>query len=263
MQTVVVLGMHKSGTSLVAEMLHHGGIEMIEALQGVSYDKGEKYERQETGAINKALLKAENLYSLDVRRELNRHDIDPALTERAQRLVAEMTGRDMDWGFKDPRTCLTWKFWRPILPPHKLICIFRNVDEVHHRYRWRGKWFGLRAMDAWYRYNRAMLNAYQAAAPADRSLIDYHSLMSKADATSELAAFVGRPLEDRRDPKMRRTTRKADLRTYRDALIYLLTTGRNVWTFNRRLRRLSRRQQPVANNQGARAHCPCERRLPR
>ena len=240
MQPVVVLGMHKSGTSLVAEMLHHSGVEMIESLRGVSYDKGEKYERDETSAINKALLKAEDLYSLDVRRKLEPEGVDPSLEERAREFVASKGGREGDWGFKDPRTCLTWDFWKPLLPPHKLICIFRNVDEVHHRYRWRGRFFGLRALDAWYRYNVAMLEAYEAAPQSSRMLLDYHDLMERPDEVQRLSLFLGRTVEDRRNPEMRRTTRKADARTKRDALLYRLLTGKDVWKLNRRLRELAR-----------------------
>ena len=239
MQTVVVLGMHKSGTSLVAEMLHHSGVEMIEALRGVSYDKGEKYERDETSEINKALLKAEGLYSLEVRRKLELASVDPELTGRARRFVEAMAKRGADWGFKDPRTCLTWEFWKPLLPEHKLICIFRNVDEVHHRYRWRGRFFGLRALDAWYRYNMAMLEAYEAAPAGSRMLIDYHELMDRADGVAALSDFLGRAVEDRRNPQMRRTKGKADMRTNWDAVLYRLLTGKNVWKLNRRLRALA------------------------
>lgn len=246
MQTIVVLGMHKSGTSLVAEMLHHSGIEMIEALRGVSYDKGEKYERDETSAINKALLKAEELYSLEVRRKLDLGSVPDALAHRARAFVASMAHRGADWGFKDPRTCLTWEFWQPLLPEHKLICVFRNVDEVHHRYRWRGRFFGLRAMDAWYRYNMAMLEAYEAAPVGSRMLLNYHDLMERRDEIDILSSFVGRQLTDRRNPQMRRTTGKADARTRRDAVLYRLLSGRNVWGLNRRLRELARVDQAAS-----------------
>ena len=54
----VVLGMHKSGTTLLSQVLHHSGIDMGEIPDGVSYDKGNKYEDQESFHINMELIRA-------------------------------------------------------------------------------------------------------------------------------------------------------------------------------------------------------------
>ncbi len=43
----VIFGMHKSGTTLVAEMLHKSGINMGDFDESVSYDIGNQYERNE------------------------------------------------------------------------------------------------------------------------------------------------------------------------------------------------------------------------
>ena len=55
----VVLGMHKSGTTLISETLHESGINMGEfsdIQQGIGYDEGHKYERRETQQINRQIL---------------------------------------------------------------------------------------------------------------------------------------------------------------------------------------------------------------
>lgn len=45
----VVLGMHKSGTTLVSQILHHSGIPMGDGFdENVTYDGGNKYEREST-----------------------------------------------------------------------------------------------------------------------------------------------------------------------------------------------------------------------
>jgi hypothetical protein len=52
----VVLGMHKSGTTLVSEILHHSGIRMVENDSVESYDHGNHFEREDTNQFNKRLL---------------------------------------------------------------------------------------------------------------------------------------------------------------------------------------------------------------
>ena len=240
MRTVVVLGMHKSGTSLVAETLHHSGIAMVEALRDGGYDEGEKYERAETRAINKALLDAEGVYSLDVRTQLDPGAADPALVERARALVASMEARGEDWGFKDPRTCMTWSFWEPLLREPLLVCVFRDAGEVHRRYRSKPLFSAFRSMDAWYRYNDAMRRAYLAAPAERRLMIDYRELMRGETDWSALSRLAGRPLGDRRDPAMRRHVARVDARGWWDALRYRLRSGNSVRSLSRELRRLAR-----------------------
>jgi hypothetical protein len=49
----VFLSMHKSGTTLVSEILHHSGINMGDDIdEHVSYDRGNKYEHESTLGLN-------------------------------------------------------------------------------------------------------------------------------------------------------------------------------------------------------------------
>ncbi|MGM0484512.1 MAG: hypothetical protein ACQERI_08185, partial [Candidatus Krumholzibacteriota bacterium] len=53
----VLLGMHKSGTTLISRMLHESGINMCgEPCGEASYDAGNKYERLEFLIYNTAML---------------------------------------------------------------------------------------------------------------------------------------------------------------------------------------------------------------
>ena len=44
----VVLGMHKSGTTLVSDILHRSGVPMVEVRSSEGYDQGNKMERDAT-----------------------------------------------------------------------------------------------------------------------------------------------------------------------------------------------------------------------
>jgi len=52
----VILGMHKSGTTLVSSLLHNADINMIEDTAEQDYDKGGYYERESTLQLNYDIL---------------------------------------------------------------------------------------------------------------------------------------------------------------------------------------------------------------
>lgn len=52
----VIMGMHKSGTSLIAETLHKSGINMGYFDEQLSYDEANHYERWHTSELNHYLL---------------------------------------------------------------------------------------------------------------------------------------------------------------------------------------------------------------
>lgn len=131
----VVLGMHKSGTTLIAQTLHKSGINMGNFDLNQTYDKGNKYERLETQNINKRLLNCGNAHSLDVIQPISENEYyDKKLIQNAQTMIDYLNSNYNDWGFKDPRTCLTYKFWKKILPEHKLIIVYRHPVEVEKHY---------------------------------------------------------------------------------------------------------------------------------
>lgn len=216
-QIYVLLGMHKSGTTLVSEMLHKSGIPMVENDDGRGYDQGNHYERAATNALNKDLLACGERSSLKVTRTYFPGPEDADLRERAKREVA-LSSRDGEeaWGFKDPRTCLTYWFWADVLPPHRLICIYRDFAHVRAHYLSRKTLSpsrGLRALRAWGIYNTCMFEAYQSRQPDDRIMLNYETLMKDDGELARLQRFVGRPVIDRRRKSLNRQAGRPDTRT--------------------------------------------------
>lgn len=204
----IVLGMHKSGTTLVSNMLHHSSVAMVERESDKAYREGNKYERSSTNSFNKELLSAKNTKSIFLRTRLDISTVKPekysAATELVSRIEAET---ESDWGFKDPRTCLTYDFWKTVLPRHKAICVIRDPKKVHDHYAgWKLFGFrdGINALLAWHAYNELILE-YVKGLPVDRSIVvDYGMLVSKEAEFSRLEKFVGRKLVDRRNSQRRR-----------------------------------------------------------
>lgn len=205
----VVLGMHKSGTTLVSQLLHHSGIAMVEkADDAVGYDQGNQWERESTKQINHAILGSEGRYSLDARRPATPPML-AGLDDRMRRVVAECGDGHPDWGFKDPRTCLTYGAWAMVLPEHRIIVVYRRPEEA-----WAHYWASTRGrrrltvfreyLPCWCEYNSAILDILRTTTMPS-IVVAYTRLMESDAELRRLESFIGRPLADRRRPSLHRS----------------------------------------------------------
>lgn len=209
MMVHVVLGMHKSGTTLVSQMLHQSGIAMVEeADASTSYDDGNQWEREATKMVNHSLLGSAGLYSLHATRR-GATAPDDATAARMRAIVAECSARHADWGFKDPRTCLTYADWARVLPPHRIIVVYRRPEEA-----WTHYWNSTRGsrrltvlrefLPRWCEYNAAILRALETTSMPS-IVLHYSRLMDDDREFARLRDFLGRDLSDQRRPGMRRS----------------------------------------------------------
>ena len=198
----LVLGMHKSGTTLVSQILHRSGIDMGDGFEvGGTYDQGNQWERREAFLVNLDLVGCTegDYYSLDYYLEVE----GPLLTQpgdQMRRMIEICEARGGDWGFKEPLTCLTYRLWRKVLPPHKIVGVYRSPLEVINHYRAPGYrpdkvW---RALRAWSNYNRGVLEAVKSAGSSGL-LLRYENLMKEEAEFARLQEFLGRPLVDVRN----------------------------------------------------------------
>lgn len=215
--TYVVLGMHKSGTTLVAEILHRAGIPMVETASDADYASGNKWERESTLALDKAALDAREADSLSLAPPDEASLLRAAPLERAQELVAQL-GASGEWGFKDPRACLAWPLWRRVLRAPRIVGVYRHSSAVVEHYlenaaslhragrfwRLRVEWLALRR---WCEYNERVLEAIEGSdAPA--ILVSYERLLRGDEELARLQRFLGRAFADPRrsaSPRSRRT----------------------------------------------------------
>ncbi len=238
----IVLGMHKSGTTLVSQLLHFSGIEMVSSSDERTYDQGNHYERAFTNEINKELLSCGRAQSLDVVRPLKPGARSHDLVRKVSAEVDRLNAAGQDWGFKDPRTCLTYDFWREAIPHHKLIFVIRDVGEIYGRYLKKkslGVFRGIKALHAWHTYNIHALAGYNAARDEDRIVVDYTSLMGDGPDFSRLSRFVGRDLEDMRVKELQRSALVKPKRMQMEVFLYKLVSGNDVFDLNGKLASLA------------------------
>jgi hypothetical protein len=206
----VILGMHKSGTTLVSQMLHHAGINMVDANKaGISYDQGNKYERQSAKELNEAILNCRGQESIDIAAPLT-VQFTEGQRAQMQTIVAQCSEKYPMCGFKDPRTCLLYPLWASELPQHKIIAVYRSPQELwqryrsdHHRNRYRDPLKAWKLMNRWCEHNIGILNALQTS-PMDFIVVEYRRLVSTQAEFERLQDFVGQPLSDQRQIKLYR-----------------------------------------------------------
>ncbi len=133
-KTFVILGMHRSATSLIAGALKDFGVDLGRQLLGVNYffkDDDSKisahFENIDFLKLNEEILTTAGGSWSNPPSEKNILALKEKFAPRIKKLVKEKSGL---WGWKDPRTTLTIKLYLPYLKNPHFICCFREPLEV-------------------------------------------------------------------------------------------------------------------------------------
>lgn len=159
---LVICGMHRSGTSLVASVLREAGLDI--GLKGdVVPEPGQPrghFEDRDFHGLHEAILAAagRTCFTAD---EASIAVIPAVFEERARALAAAREGRPF-WGWKDPRTCLFLDLWDRLLPRARYLFLYRHPVDVALSLWRRNTESELRedpwlAFRAWELYNRRLL----------------------------------------------------------------------------------------------------------
>lgn len=126
---LIIVGMHRSGTSLTARWLQmcglHLGSELVPATRS---NREGHYEDLEITRLHREILRRNGLTYL-TRREVPIHTTEQDRYE-AQRLVVERAASSPAWGWKDPRTSLFLPFWQDVVPAAKYLIVYRHYAQV-------------------------------------------------------------------------------------------------------------------------------------
>lgn len=139
---ICVAGMHRSGTSMIMNMLHVAGVNVGPAdrlFPPLPDNPRGFWEKKEFVALNNEILArlgGSSVEPPEMKSDWLEHVND--LAAKAQRLIDSFSGRE-PWGWKDPRNCLTLPFWERLLPDLKVVICLRHPLEValslRHRMR--------------------------------------------------------------------------------------------------------------------------------
>ena len=191
---VCVLGMHRSGTSLLSEMLLRAGLELGPAWEmlgaGPSNPRGHFENRRFTWINDRVLAAFDG--SWDHPPALPADWLrDPRLDETrrdARRLLASVPP-ERPYGWKDPRNSLVVPFWRELVPRLQFIIVLRAPLAVARSLERRDAFPLDRSSRLWFEYVR---RAVMDTSGARRLFVDYDEVLRDVRGTSErLAAFCG------------------------------------------------------------------------
>ncbi|MGN6189350.1 MAG: sulfotransferase family protein [Conexibacter sp.] len=195
---VVVLGYHRSGTSMVTRMLNLLGVDLGDEaalLPPEERDNARGYwEPRWMIDLNEEILAAVGsgtFAPFAPEPGWERAEALEPLRERARALLDEhFAGRAL-WGWKDPRTSLTLPFWRELIdgPLRCVLCVRSPADAVASLLRRNVGIDGWTYAERWLDH---VALALAATAPAERTVVFYEdALRDPAGEAHRIAAFLG------------------------------------------------------------------------
>ncbi len=163
---LVITGMHRSGTSVVASALASAGLAIGERLMdaGPGNPVGH-FEDLDFVELHARILRANGLGGEGYTTYASLR-VPPALESVARSLIASRRDSHKTWGWKDPRTTLFLDFWLSRLPEARFLLLIRRPWEVvDSLYRRGDDSFQLHpafAIDVWTAYNRRIRDFFLA-----------------------------------------------------------------------------------------------------
>jgi len=179
---IIMTGMHRSGTSLVASVFARAGVHLGDRMLGPGPGNPRGYfEDLEIVDLHERAL-ASCGTTMYVERA-GRLALPPEVREHARAIVAAR-GAHASWGFKDPRTTLFLDDWDALAPGARYVFVYRDAAGVltslarrrdpalHRQYpgavaleRLGAPRFRFAtAIETWRRYNRALIAFAERAA---------------------------------------------------------------------------------------------------
>ena len=125
---VIVLGMHRSGTSLLTGSLEAAGLYLGDVNNEAPFNRKGNKENESIRDLNDALLdRSGAAWNRPPNGQVRWSGADEA---RARSLIRPYLVAKRPWGFKDPRTVWTAQGWLRLLPHARLVGVFRHPSLV-------------------------------------------------------------------------------------------------------------------------------------
>ena len=161
---ICIAGMHRSGTSMVARLLHDCALFLgpnHELMEPTSDNPEGYWENVRFVNLNDRIIAQfgglwSNPPSFPARWEFA-PELD-SLFDEAKELVGRFRSHNC-WGWKDPRNSLTIPFWRRLIPDLKVVVCVRNPLEVDRSLFARGDLASASQLRLWLTYYRELLSA--------------------------------------------------------------------------------------------------------
>lgn len=201
----IIIGMHRSGTSLLARVLERGGIFMgvlkdhnYEAFHFLSLNQQSLWSAYKNW-LDPAVPDEEHWKLIDAKSLYKEHF---KVNTRLQSLKLKISPQT--WGWKDPRNTFTLPMWLQMFPRAKVIHIKRNeqdvVSSLMRRNQVKGEVYDERLNDIDFcrdLYQKYLDQASQYSYLSERFIeVQYERLVAlEKEEVKRLEEFTSRPLQ--------------------------------------------------------------------
>ena len=208
-KVLIILGMHRSGTSLVTNWLHDCGLDVGDNLYGASeYNKKGYYEDVSFLNLHKRIL-ADSGLDEGGHEKVFDFVLNKDQEEAIESIIKSKKNKNQ-WGWKEPRTSLLIEYYKKILPNAVFLVVYRDYEEVVSSlirrerkgilkqsgakarikkycniYKWSNHY-----AEIWLYYNTKLLNAFN---PKEDSVIytHYNDLLFKDEVVFQQLSHFG------------------------------------------------------------------------
>ena len=213
-KVLVIVGMHRSGTSLITNWLEKCGLQVGERLEVATESNIDgHFEDMEFRTLHEEVLISKNLPSSGLVESIDNAHLSVYQQEKLKCIIHVKNKLYPQWGWKDPRTCLFLDTYRQLLPGSKYLVIVRDyqsvissllkrdfleVDKKYMSRKWlsrqvwtffrrtrrRQRYYNENAehyLKVWLIYNQQILKAVKNLAPEDYLVLNYNVLEKSDD----------------------------------------------------------------------------------
>ena len=159
MTAVLVVGMHRSGTSCLTGCLQRAGLELGEVITWAPFNLRGNRESRVVMGLNEEVLRESG----------GAWDDPPEAVAWSEQTRARRDGYidsmsiHARWGFKDPRTLLTLDGWIEALPDASTVGTYRHPEAVSRSLASRSGMERAKAMKLWLAYNTRLLHLHRSS----------------------------------------------------------------------------------------------------
>jgi hypothetical protein len=211
-RTLIIAGMHRSGTSLITNWLNQCGLQLGENMLGPNTGNDEgHFEDIEFLKLHEEILSDNHLPATGLTQEHN-ISVSPYHREKLKGVIKIKNKLYKQWGWKDPRTCLFLDTYKELLPDARYLIIirdyravvssllkrdFKNIDKIYNsrkflprmawtyfrRKRELRKYYNSKAeyyLKVWIAYNEEILKSVKAL-PNDSYLVLNYGVLNSED----------------------------------------------------------------------------------
>ncbi|MCB0629633.1 MAG: glycosyltransferase, partial [Lewinella sp.] len=174
---IFVLGMHRSGTSVVTHLIHRMGAYFGDIDQEMRpSDENPKgfWERNDVVRINEAILNSDKSNWFKISNfDVERCRISPDLEQAIESTISSLD-KYTPWVVKDPRNCLTFPVWRKYLSAPVVVIPFRSPLEVAKSLQGRNSFPVEFSLALWQSY---VVAAIRSAADLPVIFVEYEKMI--------------------------------------------------------------------------------------